>query len=561
MPQVNDRAACVLLMLVTAACGDASTGDDGGPSSDAATAAPSTGTEAATTDVGSSTSVATTTTTATAPTTGDPAPDLPPALHCEPAAGGPYWLLEGETVEIPVACATGLELPGSAFTIDPLPEGASYDPTAATLTWTPGLAQGAVYELAIAVAELGESGTVKIGVADRWDDPQNVPVVDPAIYTEEYGLPVLHLQTSPDISSDLYTPATATYRGHVYTAEAKLRGAASLNYPKNSYTLKFAKDDKFSEPAQDFLDKRKIVLISTFDDNTCVRQRLAYELWDLLDPEHLQIQVYSGVLFLDGAYYGLYTFSDHVDGYLMEDHGLLQTGNLYKARTHDANFRLTKAQGGGPKDTPHDGLTKEEGVPAPDEPGAYADLDDLITFVATASDASFVAGIDDRIDRRDYEDWWIFVSLIMGDDSAGKNSYHYHDPALGPWRFAPWDFNDSFGQTWQTARKGFDADPESYTARNQLFVRLLAAPFGDPLRARYGEALAGAYALDAVLARLDAMLAETDASARRDEGRWGAQYQSYGGWNWRDDFLDYDGEVAYLRQWIVDRWDFVDAIY
>ena len=569
MRQVNHRAASSMLALLAAAGGDAAAGADVGAATGTSTggdtgAAP-TSSGAAATDAGSSTSAGT-----SGDETGAPPPDLPPALSCEPDGGGPYWLLEGETVEIPVRCATDLELPGGAFTIDPLPAGATYDPATATLTWTPGLDQGAVYTLSITATDLGETGSVKIGVADRWDDPGNVPVVDPAIYTEEYGLPVLHLQTSPDLASDLYTPATAIYRGHTYTAEAKLRGAASLGYPKQSFTVKFAKDDKFNEPAYPrgadgplgFLDKRKLVLISTFDDNAYVRQRLSFELWNLLDPEHLQIQVYSGVVFLDGAYHGLYTFADHVDGYLMEAHGLQQDGNLYKARTHDANFRLTKAQGGGPKGTPHDGLTKEEGLPPADQPGAYDDLDELVTFVATASDQAFLAELDGRIDRRDYEDWWIFVSLIMADDSAGKNSYHYHDPAAGPWRYAPWDFNDSFGQTWQTARKGFDADPEGYTWANQLFARILAAPtLGDPLRARYGEVLGDVYALDAILARLDAMLAETAPSARRDQGRWGEQYKSYAGWNWRADFLDYDAEAAYLRQWIVDRWTFVAALY
>jgi len=196
------------------------------------------------------------------------------------------------------------------------------------------------------------------------------------------------------------------------------------------------------------------------------------------------------------------------------------------------------------------------------QPGAYDDLDALVTFVATAPAKTFLAEIDTRIDRRDYEDWWIFVSLIMGDDSAGKNSYHYHDPLGGPWRFAPWDFNDSFGQTWQSARKGFDSPPDGYTWANQLFTRFLAEPsIGDPLHARYGTVLAGVYAIDDILALYDAMIAEVDASARRDEGRWGQQYIDYGGWNWRNDFLTYEEEVVYMRQWMQDRWAFVDSIY
>lgn len=485
--------------------------------------------------------------------------DVAGTTSCGPSGGGPHWLLEGDPLVIQVACDTGIANAGDRFELLDLPAGAVYDPATATLSWTPGLDQGGVYSIAITAIDFREVGTVKIGVADRWDAPDNVPVVDPTIYTEEFGLPVLHLQTAPDITDELYTPAVTVYRGHTYAMEAKLRGAASLGYPKNSYTLKFTKDDKFQEPdlAGGFVDKRKLVLISTFDDNAYVRQRLAYELWNALDPEHLQIQVYSGVVFLNGAYYGLYTFSDHVSDYLMEEHGLSQDGNLYKARTHDANFRLAG------KSSPHDGLTKEEGLPLDGEPGAYDDLDAFITFVDDSSDAEFDADVDAWCDRRDYENWWIFVSLIMGDDSAGKNSYHYHDPLGGPWRFAPWDFNDSFGQTWQSARKGFDVPPEDYTWANEMFVRLLDSDaFGAPLRDRYAAALGdGPYAIDQVLARYDAMVDETSVSAHRDEGRWRNEYLAYPGWNWRDDFTTYDEEVEYMRQWLVDRWAFVGAIY
>ena len=509
--------------------------------------------------------------TSEAPTTGDPsstgvpAPDLPPPPpECVPQGGGPHWVLEGDPLSFQLSCMTGLALPGSDFVVEPLPPGAAYDPATATLSWTPALDQGAAYLLKITATSLGEVGSVKIGVLDRWDDPGNVPVVDPSRYLEEYDLPVFHLTTAPDINADVQTPATLVYRGHTYAAEAKYRGAASLGYPKKSFTLGFPKEDKFEEPelGGGFTGKRKLVLISTFDDNSYVRQRLAYEMWNILDPAHLQIQVYSAVVFLNGEYWGLYTVADHVDGYLMEDHDLSQTGNLYKARNHDANFRLVRANDQ-PKSTPHDGLTKEEGLPPDGQPGAYDDLDELVTFVATATDAEFLAEIDARIDRRDYEDWWIFVSLIMGDDSAGKNSYHYHDPVADqPWRYLPWDFNDSFGQTWQTARKGFDADPAGYAWANEIFTRFFALPSIDgPLRARYGEALGGVYAADEILARVDAMLAETEPSARRDAGKWDPLYQTYGGWNWRSDFLDYDGEVAYLRQWIEDRWAFVDALY
>ena len=493
-----------------------------------------------------------------------PPPDLPPEMiECAPVAGGPFWLLEGETVEFQITCSTGLELPGDEFAITPLPSNASYDPATATVSWTPTLTQAAVYHLDIEALPFAEHGSVKIGVADDFEHPNNVPVVDPLAYTEEYGLPVLFLDNDLGLNDDFYTPAAVTYAGELYTAESKLRGASSLNYPKNSYTLKFAKDHKFTEPerAGGFLEKRKIVLTTTFDDNSYLRQRLAFELWNRLDPEHIQVQAYNAVVFVDRQYWGLYMIGDHIDGYLMEDHGLWQDGNLYKARTHDANFRLTKNDGN-PKLTLHDGYTKSEGLPLEGDPGAFDDLDALVAFVATADDVDFVAELDTRIDQRDYEDWWIFVSAISARDSGGKNTYHYHDPNGGPWRLIPWDFNHSFGQNWYTARMDAYEVPESYRGRNELFGRMLDAPsIGPGLRQRYMAVLDDQYALEELLGLVDEWEQENLDCALRDVARWGDDYLGYGAWNWRTDFLTHEQEVDYVRDWLTERWAYLATLY
>ncbi|MBI2894316.1 MAG: CotH kinase family protein [Deltaproteobacteria bacterium] len=482
---------------------------------------------------------------------------------CGPTGGGPHWIEEGEPLSVRVRCATGLELAGDAFVIANLPDGAAYDPSRATLDWTPGLDQGGVYDLSIEVPSVAEAGPSRIGVLDRWDDPENVPVVDPTTYTEEHGLPVFHVETSPELNHDDYTPATVTYRGHVYQAEAKWRGGASFGYPKRSYTLKFSEDDPFDDPDRAFLRRRKVTLTTTFDDNSYVRQRLAFEMWNLFDPGHLQVESFSAVVFVNGEYRGLYAATDHVDRFLGEAQGLSADCNLYKAVNHDGNFRLTSSQNGGaPKVTLHDGYEKKEGLPPEGEPRAFADLEALVEFVATASSFDFQAEIGDRIDQRDYEDWWIFVSFIEADDSAGKNSYHYHDPAGGPFRVVPWDFNASFGQDWQSERQGWDERPEELAWANELFARFLDEPtIGDPLRERYARVLDGPFALGEVTDLFDGMAAEVRDAALRDEERWAGEMRAYPGWSWREDFTTHEEEVEYVRDWLTGRWTFVQGIY
>jgi spore coat protein CotH len=464
--------------------------------------------------------------------------------RCRPTGGGPYWLTEGEEVAFDVSCATGLDLGQDAFAIDALPDGAEFD--AGHFAWTPGLDQAAVYRIQVAASELGETGEVLVGVADAWDADGNLPVVDPTQYPLEYGLPVLFL-SPPPTAEEPYVPVSVVYGGVEYAAEGKLRGASSLDYPKKSYILKFD-GQRFSDPDADggFMNKGHVVLTSTFDDNSYLRQWLAYELWSRLEPT-IPVQSYMAVVYMDGVYFGLYTVTDHIDGDVMRASGLSEEGNLYKAINHDANFRLTNSDGAD-KGTLHDGYEKKEGAPIDD----FGDLDELVKFVATASDQEFAEGIDQRVELADYEKWLITSSYSRADDSAGKNSYHYHD-ATRSWRVAPWDFNASFGQDW-TTRRTAAAPADFYPDANHLFERLLAEPtlaaaFGQ----RYRDALAGPLAQAVVLALIDDEAARIDFGAHRDWARWEAQYRSFGRWSDRTDWTTYDEEVQYLRDWIADR--------
>jgi spore coat protein H len=487
--------------------------------------------------------------------------------QCVPSGGGAHALLEGETVQVTLTCSTGAAGP-HVFEVARLPDGAELSADTSTLTWTPRLDQAGRHEVLVYESGSREVGTVRFDVVDRFDAPDNVPV-DPMTYHEEYGLPVLHLTTGPDLNEDTYAPATIIYRGHSYDGtQAKLRGATSKTYPKRSLTLKFTKLDKFNEPsfAGGFLDKRKVVVTTTFDDNAYVRQRLCYELWNRLDPSHIKVQAYNAVLFRQGKYYGLYTVSDHIDGYLMEDFGFNQDGDLYKARTADVNFRATLNQSEQLKPNLHVGFTKEEGFPFPPEPGAFDTLDGFMQWVIDMTPEQLAAEADSRIAVLDYIDWWVFVSFLAADDSVGKNSYHYRDPLVpgSLWRYVPWDLNHSLGQQWNTTRVPPSVTrPEGlYPTMNALFEKMLKGPLLPEMRQRYGEVLAtGGFQLDEITALYDAMIAEVDASARRDELKWAEKYRTFNSWKSRTDFTTFEEEAVYVRRWLRDRHAYLSARY
>lgn len=478
---------------------------------------------------------------------------------CQPTAGGPHWLEEGALLQVQVSCASGEPLDGNHFHLKELPPGAHYDKKTATLSWRPRLDQAGVYTLELEGPKK-ELGWVKVGVADRWSAPDNVPVGDPRRYPEEFGLPVLHLTSSTVLDPDAYAPVTVTYRGHVYTAEAKVRGSSSLSFPKNSYTVKFTAEDPFQEPSLGggFTGRRSLVLVNTFNDNSYLRARLGFELWSRLSPEAVPVSTFSAVVFLNGAYHGLYTVADHVNARHLAAHGLSEQSNLYRADKGSANFRLVDSSGA-PKRHPHVGFEKKEGLPLEGEPGAFEDLDAFVTFVATASDEAFRTQGPMLFRQRDYEDWWAFITLLVALDSDVKNAYHAHDPSGGPWRYIPWDLDGTFGQTWKTQRLRPTAALDTGTD-NELFRRLLAEPtFAVPLRARLRASLTQELAVPLMQARLDALAQELGPSARRDEARWQSQYRAFPLWSARTDFTTFDEEVAYIRQWISLRWAFLDV--
>lgn len=481
---------------------------------------------------------------------------------CGPGAGGPFWLTEGESIDITVACqkADAEPLGGDRFILEGLPAGATYDPASAMISFTPGLDQAAVYDITVKAADLDESGTVRIGVADRFDDPENVPIVDPLAYPLEYGVPVFHLSPPPE-DPDVYASTQIIYGGHAYAAQAKKRGRTSIDYPKNSYTLEFPAADRFSDPerAGGFAKKHKIVLTQHFDDNSYIRTRLALDMWNDLAPS-VTMQSYTAVVYLDGQYWGLYTVSDHVDDDLMAEHGLPKSGNLYKAINHDANFRLVR-KNGSDKLTLHDGYEKKSGMPDEGMPGAFDDIDELVQFAATSSDGDFATQIGQRIDVADYIRWLVLAVFIAADDSGGKNSYHFHSPGA-LWKVVPWDFNASLGQTFSTRRRS-STIVDYFDWTNEIFVRMLANPvLTEMVAQQFRQALAGPYTMDTLNKRIDSYLAEIPAQVvARDQARWGATMMSYTLWDDRTDFTTPEQEVTYMREWLAQRVATFAALY
>lgn len=470
---------------------------------------------------------------------------------------------EGDTVRIALDCSA--DVSRDEFLVEAVsPAGdIAFDEAMWEASWQTGSADAGEIEFVFMVRWVGaptalpETLVQTVWIADD-ANPAGVPP-DPTTYDQEYGLPVLHLDPFGELSED-YLLGDAVFAGEAFRMEMKIRGASSAAYPKNSYTLKTVEGRlDLSDYGLGAVDH--LVLVTTFDDNAYVRQKVIYDTWAAMAEDsgvpRMTPATFFVVVYLEDQYRGLFMVLDHIDNEFMEARGHSETANLYKSVSHDANFRLTLANGAS-KTNLHAGWEKKEGLPESGA-GAFDDLDALTEFVGGSTTAEFLADADQWLDIDEFIDWFLLVHYTSSGDSAGKNAYLVNDLTSPGFRFVPWDFNHSYGQSWRTSRIPSDMN-EDFRSRNKVFDHLQTDPATfAAIQSRLDTLMEPGAPLSSEfqLGRVDELIERLDPSCRRDWARWSAEYYSFGRWaddrTEAGDWQDYDGEVAYLRQWLAER--------
>ena len=492
--------------------------------------------------------------------------DVPPVVEYDVACGSDMAYFPEEATEIHwnIRCAGALTAPAQ------LPDGASFDSETSTLSWTPRLDQAGPFEV---VVSDGTSNTRISGtILDRFDAPGNAPLVDRTQYLEEHGLPVIHLtwhSDDPMYCKDAVrrdpVPADIIVDGRAHEgAELRCRGATSLAFPKKSFTLRFTKDDPFhgAPGLEAFEGRRRVILTQTFDDVSQIRTRLAFEVWNRLDPENIRIDQASAVVFIDGVYQGLYQVTDDIGDHLMGVRGLDKNGNIFKSEAHTGNYRTT-LNNGKPKTDLAVGYEKSDGEPEDD----FEDLFTLLRWTSDSTDEEIESTIDSVLRTEDFLDWYILTTALTAYDNFGKNSLVYID-SDGPdrrFRYIPWDMNATFGQSWDRSPlspRELGRGTKVPSTYNGIWQRIIESPaLLARLEARYAAALEGPISQASMLELFDQMSAEVHPSALRDDRKWNAARKSYSVWAKLQSEATFDTERETMRKWIDERWSYLTPMY
>ena len=303
---------------------------------------------------------------------------------------------------------------------------------------------------------------------------------------------------SRNIKDDPSTEVAATFHhaGQTYIAEVRFRGATSRLHSKKSWKVKFP-------PTAKFFGRTSPNLKGSFLDDSLIRERLSFHLWEQVGQPGSEIL--SVHLLLNGQYLGVFNQAEQVDEKFLASRGLNAGASLYKVDNGNLMVLPTTED----YELAYDKKSNES--------SGHADLINLIEFLDTAPTAAFEQELVDRIN---IDAFLTYLSVVGWDgdiDTVTHNHYLSHNLNLDRWEIFPWDADYSWGVVPLTAfvpvhvgTSGYDPDPNKV---NQLRERALGI---DSLLWRYCEKLRELDALYANTAALGPVIADFHAQVADD---------------------------------------------
>jgi hypothetical protein len=243
-------------------------------------------------------------------------------------------------------------------------------------------------------------------------------------------LPVIHRFVQDTAAADTIggTRGSVFFDGEFYdNIFVRIRGNTSRNWPKKSHKIDFNPGYKFRR-SPDLPRVSEINLNTPYTDKSYLRAILhtkMHQISGIVSPDIFPIHQRQ-----NGAFYGVWLYTENVDDDFLQRHGIDEKGSLYKAVGDAGACNFTNAAAYEKKSRQDEG---------------YADLQAVVTAM-NLTGAAREQWLFDNIDMPSFVNWWAGVVLTQNIDASDKNYYVYRDTnGSREWQVIPWDLDLSFG--------------------------------------------------------------------------------------------------------------------
>ena len=379
------------------------------------------------------------------------------------------------------------------------------------------------------------------------------------------GMPVVYIETegqAPITSKDEYINGQITIitngRGEAGMDQAEIeirgRGNTTWQMSKKPYKIKFPERTEVLG-----MPEHKIwVLLANFSDKTLLRNHTAFRLSQQVGLGYTPRSQFVD-LYLNGAYWGNYQLTEQIK----IDKNRLDIDELDADDTAEDKITggyLLEIDGRPDEDVSFRSTQGIRFVIKSPEEGSSEQVEYIRQYVQATEDALFAdnfadaqAGYTQYIDVDSFVDWYLLNELAKNTDAKFANSVYLHKPRGGKLTMGPvWDYDISMGNV--------DYSPGEFTEgwyirEASWFQRLFQDPaFEQRVKARWQVFKPE---IDGLIADIDQQAASLEQSQRLNFGRW--NILGYKVWPNPVATGSYSGEVAYLKDWLTKRTNWMDG--
>ncbi len=329
------------------------------------------------------------------------------------------------------------------------------------------------------------------------------------------------------------TTASAKSAGKIHT-----RGGTSAKYDKHSFKFSLYHDITCNDQNHLALCGMRRdedwILNAMYQEETKVRDMLAYNLWEEIGADHYGDGTVLGTrmqyveVILGGKYWGLYGLCEPEDA---KQFGLTQgkQGSVYKVSSwvvptvEELRYAILNEQAQAAEVE-----VKYPEVTDASARDAWKPFLDYVEITYESSDFYFQKQIGNVMDEDNLADMWIFLNVIAGRDNRWKNLYLTYRADVGKLVMAPWDCDISFGLNWgESGDLHLYHEPYSFYEIQTMpifdrYLELNVNEFRKTLSDRWAELRSTWLSAEEILSRADSFHAQLTASGalNRNRKRW-----------------------------------------